>query len=170
MTWINYHCSTLTTVTKENIIAFYSCFSALSNHYSYKLTTGEGDFTSVEQFYMYQKANHFGDEDSAVAICSTDDPVNTKSLGKNIKGLKAGEWKEVHEQYMQVGISAKFEQSPDSAKVLKGTGNSMLVEANPFDSFWGAGVSLASTNLWNPTKWKGSNKLGRMLVELRDSL
>ena len=61
-------------------------------------------------------------------------------------------------------------QNPDLAKVLKGTGNSMLVEANPFDPFWGAGVSLASTDLWNPTKWKGANKLGRMLVELRDSL
>ena len=162
--------STLTTVTKENITAFYSCFSALSNHYSCKFTTGEGDFTSVEQYYMYQKANHFGDEDSAVAIRSTDDPVNEKSIGKNIKGFKAGEWKEVREQYMQVGISAKFEQNPDFAKVLKGTGNSMLVEANPFDPFWGAGVSLASTDLWNPTKWKGANKLGRMLVELRDSL
>ena len=153
--------STLTTVIKENITAFY---------YSCKFTTGEGDFTSVEQYYMHQKANHFGDEDSAEAIRSADDPVNAKSLGKNMKGFKGGEWKEVREQYMQVGISAKFEQNPDLAKVLKGTGNSMLVEANPFDSFWGAGLSLASTDLWNLTKWKGSNKLGRMLVELRDSL
>ena len=61
---------------------------------------------------MYQKANHFGDENSAIAIHSTDDLVNAKLLGKNIKGFKAGEWKEVRKQCMQVGISAKFEQNP----------------------------------------------------------
>ena len=162
--------STLSTVTKDNITAFFSSFSVFSNHYPCALTTGEGEFTSVEQYYMYQKANHFGDHVSASAIRDTSDPVAAKTLGKQIKGFKVKEWNEVRDQYMQVGVSAKFEQNSDLAQLLKGTGTAALVEANRSDTYWGAGISLESEDLWNPSKWKGKNKLGTMLKELRDSM
>ena len=161
---------TLATVTKGNITAFYSRNSELSNHFSCNFTTGEGLFTSVEQYLMYQKANHFSDEDTATAIRQTNDPVHAKNLGKHVKNFNLHEWEEVCDQYMQVGISAKFEQNPHLAKFLKETGSSTLAEANHLDNYWGIGLPLSDTGVWDKSKWNGSNKLGRKLADLRDSL
>ena len=161
--------STLATVTKGNITAFFSRNSELSNHFQCKFTTGEGSFSSVEQYLMYQKANYFSDN-TAEAIRRTDDPVSAKTLGKSVKNFKLQQWQEVQDQYMQVGISAKFEQNPHLAKFLKDTGNTLLVEANPSDAYWGVGLSLFDVDIWDEKKWRGTNKLGTMLLELRDSL
>ena len=162
--------SNTATVTKNNITAFYSRHSKLSNHFPCKFTTGEGEFTSVEQYLMYQKAIHFGDNLSASTIRQTDDPVTVKNLGKTIKNFKPEVWKGVREQYMQVGISAKFEQNLQLAQYLKETGDSTLVEANPFDNYWGVGLSMSNEDVWIKTNWKGANKLGQMLEELRESI
>ena len=109
------------TVSKDKITAFYSCHSKLSNHYACKFTTGGDVFSSVEQYLMYQKAIHFGDRPTAVSIQQTDDPGIAKALGKSIKNFKPDVWKEVREQYMKVGISAKFEQNPELSQYLKET-------------------------------------------------
>ena len=70
----------------------------------------------------------------------------------------------------QQAATLNSEQNSDLAQLLKGTGTAALVEANRSDTYWGAGISLESEDLWNPSKWKGKNKLGTMLEELRDSM
>ena len=161
--------SSSATVTKDDITAFYSCHSKLSNHYCTKFTTKEGEFTSVEQYFMYQKAKYFGDSVTAAAIRQNDDPVAAKNLGKTIKNFEPAVWRDECEKFMRVALSAKFEQNAELAEFLKATGNSTLVEANPHDKYWGAGLSMAD-DVWSPSKWKGANKLGKMLEDLRRKL
>ena len=74
--------SNLSTVTNGNITAFYTSQSKLSNHFPCSFTTGEGTFSSVEQYFMYQKANHFADHAVAKQILESDHPVTAKALGK----------------------------------------------------------------------------------------
>ena len=71
---------------------------------------------------------------------------------------------------MKKGLSAKFRQNPSLAKYLKDTGNTVLVEANPHDTYWGVGLSLTSMDIWNPEKWRGKNTLGVLLQQIRDVL
>ena len=71
---------------------------------------------------------------------------------------------------MQVAVSAKFEQNRELAEFLKGTGSSTLVEANPYDNYWAVGLSLTDVDLWDSSKWKGANKLGKILQDLRESM
>ena len=71
---------------------------------------------------------------------------------------------------MQFGIRAKFNQNEALATFFKSTGDTTLVEASPYDNYWGVGCSLNDPDLWVPTKWKGTNTLGKMLSELRDNL
>ena len=71
---------------------------------------------------------------------------------------------------MRKAVNAKFTQNHDLAQCLKESGKNIIVEANPSDSFWGAGLSLEDKNIWNMHMWKGGNKLGMILSDLRDKL
>ena len=51
-----------------------------------------------------------------------------------------------------------------------GTGNKILIEGNPHDTYWAVGLHIHDKDIWNPLKWKGKNQLGTLLNEVRDSL
>ena len=71
---------------------------------------------------------------------------------------------------MYKAIKSKFEQNDELGKALRETKNRLLVEANPNDPYWGAGVSIYSEDIWDIESWKGQNRLGKMLSDLRDEL
>ena len=61
-------------------------------------------------------------------------------------------------------------ENHDLLDYLAKTADATLVEASAYDNYWGAGFSLSDNQLWDPSKWRGSNTLGRMLGELRESI
>ena len=60
---------------------------------------------------------------------------------------------------MREALRAKFEQHSVAREALLATGCRPIVEASPTDAFWGSGHGS-----------NGGNKLGRLLMELRDEL
>ena len=60
---------------------------------------------------------------------------------------------------MRKALLAKFSQNPGALRVLLATGKRPLIEASPYDPYWG----------WGPRK-DGKNVLGQMLVEVRTLL
>ena len=70
---------------------------------------------------------------------------------------------------MAKGLSAKFSQNPELRQALEDTGSKTLVEANPKDTYWGAGLSLECEQVWEQHNWKGKNMLGKLLVQLRQT-
>ena len=56
----------------------------LSNWYLSHFTVKGIDFSSMEQFMMYQKACHFHDEEIANDILHTDDVAEIKKLGRKV--------------------------------------------------------------------------------------
>ena len=65
------------------------------------------------------------------------------------------------------GLRAKFTQNEDIIKDLVNTGNAVLAECAPNDRIWGIGLSLKGP-YWDLSKWRGENRLGRVLMALRD--
>jgi predicted NAD-dependent protein-ADP-ribosyltransferase YbiA (DUF1768 family) len=47
------------------------------------------------------------------------------------------------------------------------TGDKLIGEANARDSYWGIGTSIESDKSKVPSKWRGQNKLGKILMNLR---
>ena len=160
----------LSTKTVDNITAFFTKDSVFSNHHPCKFTDGDNQFSSVEQYFMFHKAQHFGDQSTAQKIMESNDPKEAKELGKKVKNFERNAWRATCETYMYKGVKAKFEQNTLLKKHLKDTTGQTLVEANPNDRYWGAGLSLQSRDLWNTTNWKGQNRLGKLLCQLRDEL
>ena len=161
----------LYTTTKGSTTAFYTLHSKLSNHHPCSFDVDGTTFKSVEQYFMFKKAALFGDNVTAQQVLKTSDPSVAKSLGKKIHNFDMDIWRNSRDEYMRKAIHAKFSQdSSNLANFLIQTGDATLVEANPHDSYWGAGLSLTDDKLWDPSKWKGSNILGRMLCELREKI
>ena len=158
------------TITKGRITAIYTSDSPLSNHHPAHFTVGNREFKSAEQYLMYHKAAHFQDKNTAEQILLTSDPKKAKLLGKSVQNFNMKEWRSVCDSIMESAITAKFQQNQDLRLFLKQTGDTKLAEANPYDEYWGVGISLHNEDIWDTSKWKGRNVLGKLLEKLRSTL
>ena len=64
----------------------------------------------------------------------------------------------------------KYSQNTSLCEYLKETGEKFLIEASPHDSFWGSGLSLRHDEYLDIHDLPGDNKLGSILMELRDQV
>ena len=76
----------------DNIVGFYSRHSPLSNFHSCKLTMGGQDFTSVEQYFQYCKAELSTNEPAARKILLEADPLVAKQIGDRIQVRHTSVW------------------------------------------------------------------------------
>ena len=70
---------------------------------------------------------------------------------------------------MRKGLEHKFTIRELKTKLLATT-PLKLVHSNPHDLYWANGLSLRDARLADTSSWKGKNKLGEILVQLRDTL
>lgn len=57
-------------------------------------------FCCSEQEFMYRKAIHFGDIETAEKIVAATDPKEIKALGRQVKNFCPDEWAQVSRDYM----------------------------------------------------------------------
>ena len=122
----------------------------------------------VEQYYQHAKAEHFQIDNTAHKIMASKIPSIHKALGDKVKGYSEKEWLKCAYQVMFDGVLAKFSQNPDHAQTLKSTGVMKLAESSKNDKYWGTGKSLYDKTAL--TEWEGANKLGKILMMVRDKL
>lgn len=135
----------------------------------FKDDTGK-QFVTAEQYMMYHKALTFGDTEIAEAIMKTDNPSLQKGLGRQVKNFNADVWNAVAKDIVYQGNMYKFSQNSVLLDVLMSTGTRTLVEASPYDTVWGIGLSEVDAKITPPEEWRGTNWLGEVLTKLRDDL
>jgi ribA/ribD-fused uncharacterized protein len=84
-------------------------------------------------------------------------PRDALDMGRNVK-LRA-DWENKKDKVMMSILMAKFTQNMDARNELLSTYPHPLIEDSPVDSYWGCG-----------SDGKGKNKLGKMLVIVRDHI
>jgi len=137
-------------------------------HNSFKIN--DITFDCAEQYMMYQKAVLFEDYDTAAKILSIDDPRRQKSLGRTVSNFNPDQWNAVVRDIVFRGNMAKFTQDSDLRETLLRTKGTTLVEASPYDKIWGIGLKESDSRALNRETWQGTNWLGQVLTEVRDSL
>lgn len=153
----------------DNYVFFFG--SEFSNFYTPCLIELDGQtFTSSEQAFMYYKAKHFGDEESAKKILLTNIPAKAKKLGRVVKNFDSEEWMKVCKDVMKKVCKAKFEQNIGLKNKMLEYENQKFVEASPYDKIWGVGISEDDDMILDEKNWKGTNFLGEVLTEIRDEL
>jgi ribA/ribD-fused uncharacterized protein len=130
-------------------------FAELSN---FALSEFEADgirWPTVEHYFQAQK---FEETTYRERIRATRSPMDAKRLGQTRKVPIRSDWESVKEAVMKKALRLKF-KDPRLRSLLLSTKNRMLVEDSPYDRYWGGGRDR-----------KGKNRLGVLLMEIRDEI
>lgn len=127
-------------------------------------------FSCVEHFFQFYKAFYFKDIEMANEILNLKySPEKYKSLGRRVRNYKDSDWKAICDKIMFIGLKHKFKQNLKLREYLLSTNNSILVECNFRDAYWSCGLAQ-TVDLSNPYNWPGENKLGFMIMEIREKI
>ena len=143
-------------------------FKTFSNQAVYPIQISDVRYPSVEHYYQAMKAKEFGDEQIYKKILDTPSGKAVKALGEKIANVHTEIWDAKRLEIMMRGVKAKFVQHPELQKQLVATGERQIGYADARDSFWGIGTAETTEKSGDPTKWKGQNRLGKIMMALRD--
>lgn len=150
----------------EGKLYFSSDKAWLSNFFPTSIQLQGVTFHSSEQVFQYVKACRNNAPELAALILKSKNALEAKRIGKGIE-IKS-KWDRTKEEVMKRILEAKFTTNPLLARKLVDTGNKTLVEAT-IDTYWGAQATINSKSVKAGT-WKGANRLGILLMEIRDDL
>ena len=144
--------------------------NCLSNWYLEPFRVGDKQYTCIEQYMMESKAILFGDAETGAEILAEPEPGQIKLLGRKIRGFDEELWNRFKYRIVLTGCYYKFACSADLRRYLLSTGDATPVEANPADRIWGVALAADDPDIQDPSKWGGTNLLGRILMEVREEL
>jgi len=131
----------------------YGCFSNFA-HYSVNLKGKT--WLTVEHYFQAQK---FAGTQFEHKIRKANTPMLAAQMGRDRTIKIRKDWEKVKDNIMYEAVWTKFLQHPDIRILLISTGTAQIVEHTSRDSYWGDGGD-----------GKGQNKLGRILMRVRDEL
>ncbi|KAK3095921.1 hypothetical protein FSP39_020851 [Pinctada imbricata] len=125
-------------------------------------------YNCAEQYMMHQKALLFGDEDVAEEIMMVQTPYMQKRLGRGVRHFRQDKWDKECYKIVTKGNTEKFKQNPHLLKELLATHPKTLAETNPYDCIWGIGLGSWDDRIHDKMLWRGENRLGYILTEIRN--
>ena len=134
----------------------YGCFSNFSPHAIHIQGTY---WSTVEHYYQAQKFVGSIDASIIPLIHTAATPEEAAALGRCSTRQLRRDWDLVKTQIMREAVLKKFLTHTDIREVLLRTGDEILVENSPNDSFWGCGANKV-----------GQNHLGKTLMTVREEI
>lgn len=152
------------------IYPFYGTGHPFSNFTKSTFIVDGVNFACGEQWMMAAKARLFDDIEIYNKILRTSTPTQIKKLGRQVKNFDDDVWKSQRYGLVKTGLLEKFRQNQAYKELLISTGDQIIVEASPTDKIWGVGLKETDPKIHDPSKWKGLNLLGKVLMEIRQEL
>jgi ribA/ribD-fused uncharacterized protein len=140
----------------------------LSNMSEHRIDVDGTQFPTVEHYFQAMKAKEFKDDEIYEKIIKAKTAKAAKALGKKVKNFVKEVWDSKKDDIMRTGIRTKFVQHPELRKQLQETGERMIGEADARNTYWGIGTSMTSEKSKHPEKWRGQNRIGKILMDLRE--
>jgi ribA/ribD-fused uncharacterized protein len=131
----------------------FGCFSNFSPH-AFEL---DGKRWPTSEHYF--QAHKFADEEHQEAVRMVSSPMAAARMGRSRHRPLRPDWEAVKDDVMGRAVRRKFETHSDIRAILLATGEEEIVENAPGDYYWGCGADGS-----------GRNRLGQILMEVRDSL
>ena len=126
-------------------------------------------FKCNEQYIVYRKAEMFNDEEAAEQVMGMTDPRKMKQLGHNIRHYNHKVWQENCVEVITHCNEVKYTTHENAMKALLATKGKKIAEATQSKE-WGVGISLDNEDCLNYSRWTGQNKMGVILMEIRDKV
>ena len=158
----------LHTKSKNGVTLFFGRESVFSNlHTETPIFIDGKNFYCNEQYYTYEMARYFRDEDAARNALLIQDPYELVSLQKKIKNVDRKAWFNEAKRTLFLANTAKYSQNSSAREALLRTGDNIIGEAS-YNRTWGIGSSLYDPQSMN-LNWKGQNTMGNILMDIRDT-
>lgn len=154
----------------QTLTLFWRNHEVFSNWYPSNFVIEGQGFNCGEQWMMYSKAKLFGDHEIAAKILAEAIPRRQKELGRKVHNFDEALWNAHCEDLVYTGLLEKFRQNPDLLDALRATGDTLIAEASPTDRIWGIGLEEEDPRAHDPAKWLGQNRLGKVLMRVRQTL
>lgn len=136
------------------IDAFQGQYRFLSNFWPATVQFEGITFPSVE--HAYQSAKTL-DMDQRRRIAALATPEEAKRAGRALQYRP--DWEQVKYDVMEQCVRYKFTHNPELARRLLATGDAYLEEGNTWND-----------QIWGVYQGKGQNRLGKLLMKVRDEL
>lgn len=133
-------------------------FGFMSNFAPYPIKINGRKYKTTEHYFQSRKFVGT-DPDYENEVANAPTAKIAASMGRDKSKPIRKDWESVKDNVMRIAVRTKMEQHPELAKLLLATEDSEIVEASPYDSYWGYGSDK-----------KGLNKLGKILMEIREEL
>ena len=153
----------------DDVFLFLGKHSVFSNFHPMQVKIEGVTYKCNEQYFQRAKALFFGDDATALKIMLESDPLAMHALGKKVKGFKKELWKTQSHKVLKHVNEVKFRENPSAADALSNTKHKRIGEASP-DPLFGIGLHITSKDATDCSKWTGTNMMGDILTEIRDSL
>lgn len=134
----------------------YGCFSNFSPHEIQM----EGEIWPTSEHY-YQAQKFWGTRDHHLCqqIQQASSPELATVIGRNPIHIVRKDWHELKTTIMYKVVFTKFKSHADLKTLLLSTGEELIIENSPTDSYWGCGPDGL-----------GQNQLGKVLMQIRQEL
>jgi len=142
-------------------------FSTFSNSAKKSVEIDGTTYASVTHYYIAMKAREAKNDAMYDKVMAAATAKAAKALEKKIV-LKEEEWEPKQDSIMQKAVRAKFTQHPEIRAKLLETGDRPIGFADARDIYWSIGTSRDTEKARKKSKWRGQNKLGLIIEELRD--
>ncbi|MFK7933858.1 MAG: NADAR family protein [Saprospiraceae bacterium] len=140
-------------------INFYSVnepYGEFSNFAPFPIKLKGKIWKTTEHYFQAQK---FSQKEYQEKIRKATTPMKAAQLGRSRKVRIKKNWDNMKDNVMYEALTAKFSQHEELKELLLETTDKTLVEHTENDSYWGDGGDGS-----------GKNRLGKLLMKLRDSL
>ena len=138
----------------------------LSWSYATEIVLGDTTYTTPYQAVMGELAKYYGDSAGLEEILEAESPDEIE-YGADDIGTSEEDWNREFEDQLGKVMRAKFEQHPVLVEQLLQTGDATLGAAIDGDTLYGIGLPSSSAFVNKPRKWTGQNKLGKLLMAIR---
>ncbi|WP_082355647.1 NADAR family protein [Pseudoalteromonas porphyrae] len=137
----------------------------------YKVSEKYGEFSNFSPYEVvvlgmvwktsehYFQARKFQDSSLVIKVMDAPTPMEAANIGRDRSYPIREDWDTIKLEVMKEVILAKFTQNENLKELLLSTGSEKIVEASPYDYFWGEGADGS-----------GKNYLGRILMEAREDI
>jgi len=143
-----------------DVIRFWSPrdeYGFFSNFYRVKFTDNQGTIWQSSEHYYQAYKYISSDIEYAWLVHQTKTPKDAATLGRS--GNLRNDWESVKINVMKRALWYKFTSNDRYRDLLLSTNEAILIEASPYDNYWGEGKDR-----------NGVNMLGQLLMQLRSKL
>lgn len=129
-------------------------------------------FSSIGQYLAWKKAQFTGGASIAEAIYDAETQEDAIAAKSRLTAVDSEKWMAIAPSVVTEALVCQLGQYPAAREFLLSTEDKLLVEVNPYDTFWASGLDAYDPRLTSlePEDWPGQNAWGKILMTMRATI